>query len=103
MEQIYRAKKMRKPTPTPKPNDAEHQSPPESIEQKNKAHLGASPQRHRRHRGESTENVIIANAEGSYAGKISLGEGKNEITVTSYAGANVQAQSVTVYYTPEDF
>ena len=95
------------PTPTPKPNEVlSIQSPlPESIEQKNESLIsGASPPNAIVViEGESTENIIIANAEGSYAGKISLGEGKNEITVTSYAGANVQVQSVTVYYTPEDF
>lgn len=95
------------PTPTPKPNEILNiQSPlPESIEPKNESLISGSapPSAIVVIEGEGTENVIIANAQGAYAGKISLGEGKNEITVTSYAGANVQTQTVTVYYTPEDF
>ncbi len=96
-----------KPTPTPKPNEILNiQSPlPEAIEPKNESLIsGASPANAIIViEGEGTENVVVANAEGAYAGKISLGEGKNEIRVTSYSGASVQTQSVIVYYTPEDF
>ena len=53
--------------------------------------------------GESTETVAVANAQGAFAGKIALGEGKNDIVVTSYSKDNVQTQTVRVYYTPEDF
>lgn len=95
------------PTPTPKPNETlSIQSPlPESIEAKNESLISGSapPNAIIVIEGESTENVVVANAEGSYAGKIALGEGKNEITVTSHAGASTQTQSVIVYYTPEDF
>ncbi len=95
------------PTPTPKPNEVlSIQSPlPESIEAKNESLISGSapPNAIIVIEGEGTEHVVVANAEGLYAGKISLGEGKNDITVTSYAGPNVQTQSVTVYYTPEDF
>lgn len=96
-----------KPTPTPKPNETlSIQSPlAESIEQNNESLISGStlPNAVVVIEGEGTENVVVANAEGAYAGKISLGEGKNEITVTSYAGANAQRLSVIVYFTPEDF
>lgn len=53
--------------------------------------------------GETGENVVVANDQGAYAGTIALGEGKNDIEVTSYAKTQTQKQSVTVYYTPENF
>lgn len=52
---------------------------------------------------EGTEAVVVSNAQGSFAGKIALGEGKNDIIVTSYTKGKAQTQTVTVYYTPEDF
>lgn len=95
------------PTPTPKPNDAlTIQSPlPEAIEPQNELLISGSapPNSTIVIEGESSENVVIANAKGSYAGKIALGEGKNEITVTSHTKDKTQQQTVTVYYTPEDF
>jgi len=96
-----------KPSPTPKPNEVlTIQSPlPEAIEGKNESLVSGSapPNATIVLEGESTENVVVANAEGAYAGKISLGEGKNELIVTSYSKGNIQTQSVIVYYTPEDF
>ncbi len=53
--------------------------------------------------GESSEIVVIANNDGAYAGKIPLTEGKNEISVTSYAKEKTETLTVTVYYTPESF
>lgn len=51
----------------------------------------------------SEEVVNTANAEGKYAGKITLSEGKNDITVTAFDAKGTPAtQTVTVYYTPED-
>jgi len=49
------------------------------------------------------DDVITAvNTEGKYAGKITLVEGKNDITVTSVNEQNEQAtQTITVFYTPE--
>ncbi len=52
--------------------------------------------------GPLDEDVKVA-ADGKYAGKITLVEGKNEVTVTSYDGTKPLTQIVTVYYTPEDF
>ncbi|MFA5942810.1 MAG: hypothetical protein WC798_04070 [Candidatus Paceibacterota bacterium] len=54
--------------------------------------------------GPSDEIVIEANGDGKYAGKLTLLEGKNDITVTSFlkSGA-VATQSVSVFYTPEEW
>ena len=48
------------------------------------------------------EAVVPANSEGTYAGKITLTEGKNEISVISYQDGNEQSQTITVFYTPEE-
>ena len=53
--------------------------------------------------GPSDENVVSPNAEGKYAGKISLVEGKNDISVTMLSQKSPQSQAVTVFYTPETF
>lgn len=96
-----------KPTPTPKPGDTlTIQSPlPDAIEPQNEALISgtAPPNALIVIEGETTENVVVANASGSFAGKITLREGKNEIQVTSHLKDVTQTQSVTVYYTSEDF
>jgi len=48
------------------------------------------------------EVVVVANDKGTYAGKVTLAEGKNTILVTSMEpkGPTLE-QTVTVYYTPE--
>lgn len=95
------------PTPTPKPSDKlTIQSPlADSIEPKNETLVtGTSiPESIIVIEGESTETVVVANTQGAFAGKIALGEGKNDILVTSYAKESAQTQTVRVYYTPEDF
>lgn len=53
--------------------------------------------------GEDSETVVEANKSGAYAGKIPLIEGKNNITVTSYAKDDIQSNTLVVYYTPETF
>lgn len=54
--------------------------------------------------GPHDEDVILAGADGAYAGKITAVEGKNDITVTAYGSDSRQTQSsVTVYYTEEEF
>lgn len=53
--------------------------------------------------GENGESVVVSNKDGAYAGKLTLGEGRNILKVTSYAGKSTETQSVTVYYTPENF
>jgi len=102
--------KTSKPKTTPKannkPNTISIESPlPESIEPKNETLLSGktTPNAIVVLEGENDEVVVIANAQGAYAGKLTLGEGKNDLKVTSYAGKNVQTQSVRVYYTPENF
>jgi hypothetical protein len=51
--------------------------------------------------GLTNEAVIRVAADGSYAGKVNLTEGKNDLSVTSYLGDKQVTQTVTVYYTPE--
>ncbi len=54
--------------------------------------------------GQLDDSVIVTTADGKYAGKITLVEGKNDITVTSYSTAKEQkVQTVTVYFTPEQW
>lgn len=96
-----------KPTPTPTPSDTlTIQSPlPEAIEPKNETLVTGTvaPESIVVIEGESSETVAVANSQGAYAGKIVLGEGKNDIVVTSYTKDKVQTLTVRVYYTPEDF
>ena len=51
--------------------------------------------------GSVDDTAVTAQADGKYAGKITLTEGKNEIVVTSYLETKQASQSITVYYTPE--
>jgi hypothetical protein len=51
--------------------------------------------------GNTTEAIVTVNDDGKYAGKITLIEGKNDITVTSYLKDKKATQTVTVFYTPE--
>jgi hypothetical protein len=54
--------------------------------------------------GQVDDVVILTNGDGKYAGKITLAEGKNDITVTSYSTDKEQAsKTITVYYTPEEW
>lgn len=99
-----------KAKPTPKPAATSDtltiQSPlPEAIEPKNETLVSGSvtPDSIVVIETDGTESVATSNAQGSFAGKIALGEGKNDIIVTSYTKGTVQTQTVTVYYTPEDF
>jgi hypothetical protein len=48
--------------------------------------------------GPTDEDVTTADSNGKYAGKILLSEGKNDVTVTSYAANKHEAQAVVVYY-----
>ena len=49
------------------------------------------------------EDVVIAEPDGAYAGRVTAIEGKNDITVTAYppGGKNQAQRSVTIYYTEE--
>jgi hypothetical protein len=104
---MFSKKNSPKPTPAPKQGEGlTIQSPlPEAIESKNETLVSGSavPESIVVIETDGTEAVAVANAQGSYAGKIALTEGKNDIIVTSYTGGKVQTQTVTVYYTPEDF
>lgn len=52
--------------------------------------------------GIQDDTVTAVNTDGKYAGKITLVEGKNDITVTSFSEQKEQvAQTITVFYTPE--
>jgi len=52
--------------------------------------------------GESDETVVVADADGKYAGKITLLEGKNTIQTASYTSEGKSATAnVSVYYTEE--
>jgi len=47
------------------------------------------------------DTVAVAQADGKYAGKITLTEGKNDIVVTGYDQTKQVNKTITVYYTPE--
>ena len=51
--------------------------------------------------GPSDESEVVVGADGIFAGKVTLMEGKNDISVTSVTTAKITTQSVTVYYTKE--
>lgn len=53
--------------------------------------------------GQGDDIVVTANNKGAFAGKITLTEGVNPIQVTSYANKTAQVQTITVYYTTEEF
>lgn len=52
--------------------------------------------------GLADEDVVVAAADGAYAGKVTAVEGKNDIIVTAYGSGGEKAQAtVTIYYTQE--
>lgn len=51
--------------------------------------------------GDVDDTVAVAQADGKYAGKITLTEGKNDIVVTGYDQTKQVNKIITVYYTPE--
>ena len=53
--------------------------------------------------GIEDEAVIRVGDDGKYAGRITLFEGKNDVTVTSYLASEQAQKMITVYYTPETF
>jgi len=53
--------------------------------------------------GPVDEAATHATAEGKYAAQVSILEGKNDISVTMISATQQVTQSVTVYYTPEEF
>jgi hypothetical protein len=53
--------------------------------------------------GPLDEEIVSVSDTGSYAGKISLREGKNDISVSALSSDANMEQTVTVFYTPEKF
>ena len=49
------------------------------------------------------DEVVLAGQDGKYAGKVTLVEGKNDLTVTSYGKTKQEAKTIQVFYTPEAF
>lgn len=50
----------------------------------------------------SSETAVMTTEDSKFAGKISLIEGKNDITVTSYTNGVPTSQSIIIYHTPEE-
>jgi hypothetical protein len=97
-----------KPTPTSAPAQPEFSvtidSPlPDSIESKNEVLVSGSTAASSTVviEANTTEAISEVKTDGKYAGKITLIEGKNDITVTSYNKDKKATQTVTVFYTPE--
>ena len=92
------------PTPTPKTNDLIIESPlPDSIENISALLVSGSapPNTTIVIAGPSDESVVAVTQDGKFAGKLTLVEGKNDITVTALSKDKTSAQNVTVYYTEE--
>lgn len=51
--------------------------------------------------GNTNDAIFAVKSDGKYAGKISLEEGENDITVTSFLKDKKATQTVTVFYTAE--
>jgi hypothetical protein len=98
------------PTPTPTGIKKEHavliESPlPDALEQTDKMLVSGTTSANATViiSGLVDEVVVTANNDGKYAGKVTLVEGKNDISVTSIEQANQAVQTVTVFYTPEEW
>jgi len=52
---------------------------------------------------DTDDEVVLAKEDGKYAGKVTLIEGKNDLTVTSYGKTKQEAKTIAVFYTPEEF
>lgn len=53
--------------------------------------------------GPNDEDVVIIKEDGKFAGKITLIEGKNDITVTQYIQGKGTVLTTTVFYTKENW
>ena len=51
--------------------------------------------------GPNDEDVVMVNGDGKFTGKITLNEGKNDITVTSLVQGKPNILNITVYFTKE--
>jgi hypothetical protein len=52
--------------------------------------------------GNNNDSASLVNADGKFAGKITLTEGKNEITVIGVLKDKRVSKTITVFYTPEE-
>jgi hypothetical protein len=52
--------------------------------------------------GNTNDAAIETKSDGKFAGKLTLVEGRNDITVTSYLKDKKAFQAITVFYTPEE-
>lgn len=98
-------KQQHAPTPTPKPHVFAVSSPlPDAIELGDQLVVsGTAPiQTLVVVSGITDDDVVRVNGDGKYAGKVTLTEGKNDISVTNYVEGKATSLIVTVYYTPEN-
>lgn len=52
---------------------------------------------------QTEDTIVSAGDDGKYAGKVSLSEGKNTVSVLSMFKEKQAEMHITVFYTPEDF
>lgn len=52
--------------------------------------------------GLQNETVATTSTDNTFAGKLTLAEGKNDIVVSSYIDQKEEISRVTVYYTPQE-
>lgn len=99
------------PTPTVTVSNGKHsvtiESPlPDALEQSDKVLVSGttSPSSTVIISSSIDEVVVQTNGDGKYAGKVTVSEGKNDITVTSIQKPDaVATQTVSVFYTPEEW
>lgn len=97
--------KSAKSTPPPASDQLTIDSPlNESIESKNEVLVsGVAPQQATIViQGPLNDAVATTQSERSYAGTISLVEGKNEISVTAHTKQGSQTQTITVFFTQSE-
>lgn len=94
------------PTPTPEKQFVTIDSPlPDAIEVKSDLLVSGTTNSNATVvvQGHSNEDIVVVKEDGKYAGKVTLVEGKNDITTTSYLNGMPVSQSVTVYFTEEKY
>ena len=92
-------------TPTPKEFSLTIDSPiPDSIESEKELLVSGSTSAGATVviQGNTNDAAVVANGDGKFAGKVQLIEGKNDVTVTSYLKEKKTAQTLFVYFTPEE-
>lgn len=94
------------PTPTPIKQFVTIDSPlPDAIEVKSDLLVSGTTNSNATVvvQGQTNEDIVVVKEDGKYAGKVTLVEGKNDITATSYLNGMPVSQSVTVYFTEEKY